>query len=79
MISIALFTDVDVPAQDRKRWRMNAETLALNYERLVTEAVVEPGLETFDAGEEPGGGGRCGKGARECVVYALFSVSNDEK
>ena len=55
---------------------MNADILGLQYERLLTDAVVESGMEMFDAGDEPDGGGRCGKGAKECVVYALFSVSN---
>ena len=46
MVSIALFSPSDVPAQDFKRWRMNVETLALHYEQLVSEAVIESGLDT---------------------------------
>ena len=79
MVAIALFTAEDVPLLDIKRWRMNTETLALHYERLLTEAVQESGLEVFEESEEPGGGGRCGKKAKESVVYVLLSVSNDEK
>jgi hypothetical protein len=48
---------------------MNAETLALHYERFLTEAVQKSGLEVFEESEEPGGGGRCGKHKPKRVVF----------
>ena len=51
--------------------------LSLHYERLLTEAVQHSGLDVYEESEEPGGGGRCGKQAKESVVYILLSVANE--
>jgi hypothetical protein len=78
MVAIGVFTAVDVPALELKRWRMNAETLALQYERLLTEAVIEEGLEVYNDSEEAGGGGRCASGkVQETTLYMLLSSSNN--
>ena len=78
MITIALFTPGDVPSEDVGRWDMSSEVVALNYERLLTRAVLDAGLPTFGPNEEPGGGGRSADdvAAREAAVYMLLSVSN---
>ena len=79
MVAIEVFTANDVPQQDRLRWRMNAETLGLHYERLLTEAVKDV-LPVYDDSEETGGGGRIAnvENVKETCLYMLLIVSNDE-
>jgi hypothetical protein len=43
MIGVALFIDKDVPPLDRVRWKMTFEVLGFQYERLLTEAMVQTG------------------------------------
>ena len=79
MVAIEVFTADDVPQQDRLRWRMNAETLGLHYERLLTEAVKDV-LPVYEDSEETGGGGRIAnvENVKETCLYMLLIVSNDE-
>jgi hypothetical protein len=77
MIGVALFIDEDVHPLDRKRWKMTCEVLGFQYERLLTDEVVQSDLPMFDDTQEPGGGGRCGgENTTECIVYMLLSFSN---
>jgi len=74
MIGIGLFTDNEVHPVDRTRWGMTCETIGFQYERLLTQAVVDDGLPTYNESQEPGGGGRSGgANVKECVVYMLLS------
>jgi hypothetical protein len=79
MVTVAVFTAEDVPEQDAKRWKMNAETLGLHYERLLADAV-RGVLPTYEDGEETGGGGRIANAdnVKETCLYMLLSASNDE-
>ena len=79
MVAIEVFTGDDVPEQDRVRWKMNAETLGLHYERLLTEAVKEV-MPVYDDSEETGGGGRIANvdNVKETCLYMLLTVSNEE-
>ena len=78
ILTVATFTEDDVPEVDRDRWAMNAEVLALNYERLLMQAVLLSGTPTYDDTKEEGGGGRSSgkENVKECAVYMLLSLSN---
>jgi hypothetical protein len=78
MIALVLFTEEDVPREDRQRWKMNPDVLSLHYERLLTEAIVEHGIETYGETQEAGGGGRATSGvSKQAALYMLLSVSNE--
>ena len=80
MIALEVFTEDDVPQEDKLRWKMNPGVLALHYERLLTDAILEQGIETYAETQEAGGGGRATSGiSRQCALYMLLSVSNNEK
>jgi hypothetical protein len=80
MIGVALFTDEDVPDQDQRRWKMKSDQLAMNYERLLLQAVVDSGLPIFEDSEEVGGGGRSsGHMTKQVAVYMLVSIANNEE
>ncbi len=79
MVAVGVFGKDDVPEQDRLRWSMNVDVLGLQYERMLTEAVVRDGeIPVFNDSEEAGGGGRAsGTAANFVTVYVLLSVSNE--
>jgi hypothetical protein len=76
MICLITFTMDDVAEEDILRWDMTPDALAMQYERLVTDRMLELGWETFHHKQEPGGGGRAGSKSAESVsVYMLIAVS----
>jgi hypothetical protein len=72
MIGVGLFVDGDVYPLDRKRWKMTYEVLGFQYERLLTEGVVQSELPMFDETQEPGGGGRFGGENRMHCIYVAY-------
>lgn len=77
MITLACFQFSEVPEQDKERYVMDTDTLALLYERMLTMEMLDKGVKMYGDSTENGGGGRGGKREnvdRNCFVYCLFSV-----
>ncbi len=78
MITLACFQFSEIPKEDKERYEVDTDTLALLYERMLTTEMFNKRVKMFGDSIEMGGGGRGGKREnvdRNCFVYCLYSVS----
>lgn len=77
MVAIAVFGEQDIPQEDIERWGFNVDVFGLNYERLLSKAVIDAGMKVYGDSEEAAGGGRANSRREDDVtVYALYSVAS---
>lgn len=79
LVSLLCIQFNEVPEEDIDKYGIDADSLALLYEKMLIRDMNNKDLKLFDDNTEAGGGGRGGRidrADRECFVYCLFSVSN---